>query len=42
MHDKPISNGGIEDAVKTMDLVQRIYRDDESNMKAVHKERVGV
>ncbi len=42
MHDKPISNGGIEDAVKTMDLVQRIYKDDESNMKAVHKERVGV
>lgn len=42
MHDKPISNGGIEDAVKTMDLVQRIYKDDESNMKVDHKERVGV
>ncbi len=42
MHDNPISNGGIEDAVKTMDLVQRIYKDDASNMKAVHNERVNV
>ena len=26
--DRPVSNGNIEDAVKTMDLVQRIYADD--------------
>jgi predicted dehydrogenase len=42
MHDKPISNAGIEDAIKTMDLVQRIYKDDERNMKTAHKERVNV
>lgn len=30
MDDKVVSSGGVEDAVKTMDLVQRIYADDRS------------
>lgn len=28
LQDKPVNNGGIEDAVKTMELVQKIYADD--------------
>ena len=28
LDNKPISNGGVEDAVRTMDLLQRIYNDD--------------
>ncbi|MBU0477122.1 Gfo/Idh/MocA family oxidoreductase [bacterium] len=29
MENKPVSNGGVEDAVKTMELVQKIYNADE-------------
>lgn len=28
--DKPITNGGVDDAIKTMDLIQRIYADDKN------------
>lgn len=34
--DKPVSNGNVEDAVKTMDLVQRIYADDKRKLKTAY------
>jgi len=34
--DKSILNGGIDDAVRTMDLVQRIYNEDKPNLKTVY------
>jgi len=38
--DKPVSNGNVEDAVKAMDLVQRIYSDDKWSMKpSIEKRR---
>lgn len=36
LDDKLPSNGNIDDAVKTMDLVQRIYADDKGNLKTAY------
>ena len=36
LDDKLASNGNIDDAVKTMDLVQRIYADDKGNLKTAY------
>ena len=33
INDKPISNGGVDDAVETMNLVHRIYSDDKIDTK---------
>jgi predicted dehydrogenase len=33
INNRPITNGGVEDAVKTMDLVQKIYTNDEWDLK---------
>lgn len=40
VEDRAISNGGVEDAVKTMDLVQRIYNSDKSNVETVYDKRM--
>ena len=38
IHDKPIYHGSIEDAIMTMDLVQRIYNDDNNwSLKAAKR-----
>ncbi len=39
LDDKPISNGGVDDAVRTMDLLQRIYNDDKQNLKTSSRKR---
>jgi len=41
MGDKPVSNGGVEDAVKTMDLIQRIYNDDKYGLKTAYRKGIG-
>jgi len=33
IEDKPVSNGNVEDAVRTMDLVERIYTDDRKDLQ---------
>jgi predicted dehydrogenase len=39
LDDKPISNGGVEDAMKVMDLVQKIYHDDKWSLKTSFDKR---
>lgn len=38
--DKAVLNGGVEDAVKTMDLVQRIYNEDKSYSDNIYDKRM--
>ncbi|NQV02153.1 MAG: Gfo/Idh/MocA family oxidoreductase, partial [Bacteroidia bacterium] len=41
IHDKPICHGSIEDAIMTMDLVQRIYNDDDKwGLKTAYRQRI--
>lgn len=42
IEDKPIYNGGVEDAVKTMYLVQRIYNGDKRGFKKPSQERMDI